>query len=104
MNDTWRYNLIGSAEWIIDEKFNANVEDDMIAKLDNDDCSLSEGPDIHAALEKLPERWREIVWMHYFEGKSLSQIGAIKGYTKPYAWQELQKALKMLKEIMNESI
>ena len=104
MNDTWRYNLIGSAEWIIDEKFNQNVEDDMIAQLDGDIAELPDNSDIHAAIEALPERWREIVWMHYFEGKSLSQIGAIKGYTKPYAWQELQKALKMLKDIMNESI
>jgi len=102
MNDTWRYNLIGSAEWIIDEKFNANVEDDMIAKLDGDECDVSDLPNIHGAVEALPQRWREIVWMHYFEGKSLSEIGKIKGYTKPYAWQELQKALKMLKEILND--
>ena len=104
MNDTWRYNLIGSAEWIIDEKFNQNVEDDLIAKLDGDIIDIQEGCDIHAAIEALPERWREIIWMHYFEGKSLSQIGTIKGYRKPYAWQELKKALNMLKEIMNESI
>lgn len=104
MNDTWRYNLIGSAEWIIDEKFNQNVEDDMIAQLDGDIVELPDNSDVYAAIEALPERWREIVWMHYFEGKSLSQIGTIKGYTKPYAWQELQKALKMLKDIMNESI
>lgn len=104
MNDTWRYNLIGSAEWIIDEKFNANVEDDMIAQLDGDITFQDNVPDVHSAIEAIPERWREIIWMHYFEGKSLSQIGEIKGYTKPYAWQELQKALKLLKAIMNGNI
>ena len=108
--DRWRYYLIGDKDWIVNNFYSYNPEDKMIEAIDTDDAnaiynklvtddSSEEEVNVFEMIDQLDERYRSIVWEYYFEGKTLRQIGSSRGYSKQYAHQELQKAIKMLKEI-----
>ena len=107
--DDWRYYLIGEKDWIVNNFYSYNPEEQMIEALDSKDANAiyeklvteepSEEINVFEMMDELDERYRSIVWEYYFEGKTLSQIGSSRGYTKQYAHQELQKAIKMLKEV-----
>ena len=80
----------------------------MIEAIDTDDANAiyetlvteepSEEINVFEMMDELDERYRSIVWEYYFEGKTLRQIGESRGYTKQYAHQELQKAIKILRQ------
>ena len=110
LKDDWRYSYVGEDDWIIENFFSYDPEDEIIKALDNEEVkevkqaltseSNQLNDELHKAIESLPERYREIVWDYYFNGKSYSVIGRENNYTKQYAFQELQKALEMLRELM----
>jgi len=109
LKDSWRYNLIGDNDWIIDNFYSYNPEDDIIEALDKKDASQvsealtqddqSNEIDLHSMLEKLPERYQSILWDYYFEGLSLPEIGKKRNYSKQYAHQEFHKALDLMKAL-----
>lgn len=110
LKDDWRYSYVGEDDWIIESFFAYDPEDEIIDALDKEEVKelslaltskeedLNE--ELHKALDKVPERYRNLIWDYYFDGKSYSQIGEDNGYSKQYAFQEVQKALELLKEIM----
>ena len=110
--DNWRYNLIGDNDWIIDNFYSYNPEDDIIEALDKKDADQvsealtqddqSNEIDLHSMLEKLPERYQSILWDYYFEGLSLPEIGKKRGYSKQYAHQEFHKAIDLMKDLGND--
>jgi len=109
MKDDWRFSYIGDKEWIIDNFYSYNPEDDMIEALDNKDadevsyslsCSDNSNEiNLHHLLDKLEDRYSSILWDYYFEGKTLEQIGSERGYSKQYAHQEFTKALELIKAL-----
>lgn len=109
MKDDWRFSYIGDKEWIIDNFYSYNPEDDLIEALDNEDadevsyslsCSDSSNEiNLHHLLDKLEDRYSSILWDYYFEGKTLEQIGSDRGYSKQYAHQEFTKALELIKAL-----
>lgn len=109
MKDDWRFSYIGDKEWIIDNFYSYNPEDDLIEALDNEDadevsyslsCSDSSNEiNLHHLLDKLEDRYSSILWDYYFEGKTLEQIGSERGYSKQYAHQEFTKALELIKAL-----
>ncbi|RMG97043.1 MAG: FliA/WhiG family RNA polymerase sigma factor [Deltaproteobacteria bacterium] len=72
--------LPGPEEWTADRQMHAKV---------------------HAAIDHLPDRQREIVRMYYFEGMTLRQIGEVFGVTESRICQIVGDAHKKLRRIMH---
>ncbi len=69
-----------------DEIENYMYEDDIDELIDYDaGLRLESETMLHDLLEKLPERERNVIEMHYFDDMSFSQIGALLGVTKQSA-------------------
>ena len=102
--DDWRYKNVGYDNYIIDVNLNYNPEEDIIAKLDG---THEEDQDpfelMHQCIEKLPKRMRNIVWLYYFEGLTLKEIGKKYKFTKQNAHLELNKAKRELKRLMEQT-
>ncbi len=111
--DQWRYTYIGENDWIIDNYHSYNPEDDMIEALDSKDAdqvieqlsesNFGENFNLHECLDLLPERYRTILWDFYFEGLTDREIGEKRGYSKQYAHQERNKAMKLIKDLIGKS-
>lgn len=106
----WRYYYIGDKDWIVNNFYSFDPEDQMIEAIDNKQAEhisnsfveeeKSSELDLHQIIESLPDRYGSLLWDYYFEGKTLEQIGEERGYTKQYAFQEHKKALELMKEKM----
>jgi RNA polymerase sigma factor (sigma-70 family) len=103
--DNWRYYWIGDKDWIVNNFYSYNPEDKIIEALDSQDANKvfdslvsEEQVNIFEVLENLEPRYKDIVWEYYFEGRTLSEIGSSRGFTKQYAHQELKKAIKLIKQ------
>ncbi len=61
---------------------------------------------LHQVLAQLPEKQREVVMLHYWDGRPAAEIGAIVGTTERAVWMTLSRARKTLRELLgdNESI
>lgn len=55
------------------------------------------------AMEQLPERERQVVGMHYFDGKKLKEIGAHLGVSEPRVSQLHARALGRLKILIQRA-
>ena len=55
------------------------------------------------AMEQLPERERQVVGMHYFDGKKLKEIGAHLGVSEPRVSQLHSRALERLKILIQRA-
>lgn len=103
--DSWRYRGVGYNTFIIDNYHSVDPEDTIIERLDRESEGLlpEEAPDqyseLHEYMDRLPKKLRSIVWEHYFEGKTFQNIGDKRGYSRQNAHEQLQKALKMMKEM-----
>jgi len=94
--DKWRYKLSENPEKLWDRILNHNPEDKWIEILDGSNTTESE-VDVHQLMEVLPDKYKNLVWDYYFNGKTLKQIGSEKGFSKQYMHQELLKALEMMR-------
>jgi len=107
-NDSWRYQYVDTIQdsWIIDGYYSHNPEDEIINQIDT--MQLEEADmrmcNLHQHIEQMPERYKNIIWLYFIEGKTISEIGHLNGYTKQYAWQEKRKAIKILKRIANVNV
>ena len=61
------------------------------------------GSRIRAAIAKLPERERQLVTLHYFEGKNLLEAGAELGISKSWASRLHAQAVDRLRAVVDES-
>lgn len=57
--------------------------------------------EIEAAVERLPERERLVVSMHYFEGARFKDIGRLLGVSEPRVSQLHARAMMRLREILS---
>jgi predicted DNA-binding protein YlxM (UPF0122 family) len=95
----WRYIASENIDRIIDTATIHNPEDDMIAKID-DEIQIDSLIDVHSLMEKLPPKYKKIIWEYYFDGKTLEAMGIDREVTKQYMHQELKKAISILKSII----
>ena len=110
--DNWRFYYIGDKDWIVENFYSYNPEDDIIEALDNEDTEQvsfalrtseeDNKPNVHHFIDQLPERYSSILWDYYFEGKTLKQIGKERGYSKQYAYQEMKIAKQLLRKAMTK--
>ena len=96
----WRYIVSENIDRIIDTATIHNPEDDMIAKID-DEIQIDSLIDVHSLMEKLPPKYKKIIWEYYFDGKTLEAMGIDREVTKQYMHQELKKAISILKVLAN---
>jgi RNA polymerase sigma factor for flagellar operon FliA len=78
-----------------------------LASTDDDPAAAVEAMDNYRALaramEKLPERERRIVGMHYFDGVKFKDIGAELGVSEPRVSQLHARALGLLREFIDRA-
>ena len=93
--DAWRYCSVGIDNYILDR----NAESPESKMIDIIDGTFKEEPDpnIHAAIESLPEKYKNLLLEYFFEGKTLEQMGQSRKVTKQFMHQELKKAIIEIK-------
>lgn len=72
---------------------NEGIEDDIIDRIDQEDMKR----DVHAAVDKLPDREREIINLRYFEGLTMQQIGQLEDRSIESVRQCQAKAMRHLR-------
>ena len=65
-----------------------------------DDGGLDEKIALRDALKKLPPRYRDVIFLHYYEGYSAAQIGAVLKLSTSGVTSRLQRAREMLKKYL----
>lgn len=88
-------NLVTSA-WY--RKSTAMEEADAIAK------ELEEKSDVYDAVMKLPEKYRVVVHLYYYEGYSVQEISSILKIKDSTIKSQLKRARAKLKEMLKEDI
>lgn len=88
-------NLVTSA-WY--RKSTAMEEADAIAK------ELEEKSDVYDAVMKLPEKYRVVVHLYYYEGYSVQEISSILKIKETTIKSQLKRARTKLKEMLKEDI
>lgn len=88
------------------DELSLNEEQEYLASFERDPEAIYETKETYQhlaqALEKLPERERMIVAMHYFDGATFKQIGAKLRVSEPRISQLLTRALERLKDLLSE--
>jgi DNA-directed RNA polymerase specialized sigma subunit len=102
MKNDWRYIYVGEDYWMLDTPSH-DIEDELIDLIDGTP-EVEEGPDLHGALDIMSERYKDILTQYYFEGKTLEAMGISRGVTKQFMHQELRRALKEIRAILNGPI
>lgn len=62
---------------------------------------FGKGPVLEAVME-LPEKYRTVVYLHYFEGYKISEIGEMTGQNQNTVSSLLMRARKRLKSMLEE--
>lgn len=60
--------------------------------------------DLEAALERLPETTRAVVWLHDVEGYTHEEIGAMMGKTPSFSKSQLARAHQRLRRWLGEDV
>jgi RNA polymerase sigma factor FliA len=81
-------------------------EQEFLASSDHDPAATYEAKEMYQllahGLDKLPERERKVVGMHYFEEARFKDIGAELGISETRAWQLHARAIGRLKSVLVE--
>lgn len=72
---------------------NDGIEDAIIDRINQEDMKR----DVHAAVDKLPDREREIINLRYFEGLTMQQIGQLEDRSIESVRQCQAKAMRHLR-------
>lgn len=72
--------------------------------LDENICAPTEKDtaDLKDALDKLPQKYRTVIHLHYYEGYRIEEIADITRATQGTVKSQLHRARQMLKEILGE--
>lgn len=63
-----------------------------------------EKSDLYYALMKLPQKYRTVIHLHYYEGYKIDEIAKIVNSTEGTIKSQLHRGREMLKNIMEEEI
>lgn len=61
-----------------------------------------EKSDLHYALMKLPQKYRTVIHLHYYEGYQVEEIAKITGATAGTVKSQLHRGRQMLKNLLEE--
>jgi len=103
MNDNWRYKLIGDNQFLIDGISAEDPTDKIIDALDgiNEEQKIT----LWDLLETLPEKHKYLIWLYFFEGKTLESIAKDQGCSKQNIHEQISKAIKILQlKVLFDSI
>lgn len=92
---------VASIEQLSDKGF--EIEDtsqDFVTNLIETEAHFEELAKLHAAIEKLPERYRYVIQLYYFESKTQKEIADILDITQPAVQQLLDRILLRLKNFL----
>ncbi|MGA2658958.1 MAG: sigma-70 family RNA polymerase sigma factor, partial [Verrucomicrobiota bacterium] len=59
-------------------------------------------PAVDEALEELPENLREVLLLHFLQGRTTTQIAAAQGISQPTISRRMNEALELLRQILRE--
>jgi RNA polymerase sigma factor (sigma-70 family) len=98
-SDAWRYASVGFDNYILDRNNIENPENKIIEIIDG---TAKEEPDLNvwAAIESLPDRYKNLLLEYFFEGMTLEQMGKSRKVTKQFMHQELKRAIIEIKKLM----
>ena len=72
---------------------NEGIEDAIIDRIDQENMKR----DVHAAVDKLPDRERDVITLRYFEGLTMEQVGELESRSMESVRQCQAKALRHLR-------
>ena len=78
------------------------LEDDVLAARGAEDVPLR--MDLEAALERLPERSRAVVWLHDVEGYTHEEIAELMGMTTSFSKSQLARAHDRLRRWLGAGV
>lgn len=73
------------------------------SELDEDvSYTQEEKSDLYYAVMKLPQKYRTVIHLHYYEGYSVEEIAKIIGATAGTVKSQLHRGRQMIKDLMEE--
>jgi len=81
------------------ERWEAQVEEDTFERMEK----RERYEQLHKALQDLPEMYRLVIWLHYFEDMPLKRIASFLGVPLTTVKWRMHEAKRLLKERMNEA-
>lgn len=102
---TWFYRIVvnTSLDFLRKQRKVSIVEDEILENLDSGIIDEYENFDLQTALDNLPECYRTIVILKYFEDLRLEEIAEILNENINTVKTRLYKSLKMLRVKLNDS-
>lgn len=99
---TWIFTIVRNKliDYYRTRKVTVEIPDDLTYDVE-DDTNEEALETLASALEKLDERDRKLVIMHYYEGKTLKEVADELGISYIYAKVLHQKVLSSLKKYFN---
>ncbi len=89
--------------WQLDEllleRWEALYEEDAFARMER----RQRYEELHAALQDLPEMYRLVVWLHYFEDMPLKRVAAFLGLPLTTVKWRMHEAKRMLRKRMGNA-
>jgi len=97
--DTWVYRIVvnTSIDFLRKQKKLIVVEEEALCNLDSGDVDDYQDIDLQAALEALPDNYRSIVILRYFEDLKIEEIAEILNENVNTVKTRLYKSLKALR-------
>jgi RNA polymerase sigma-70 factor (ECF subfamily) len=81
------------------ERWEAQVEEDTFERMEK----RERYEQLHKALQDLPEMYRLVIWLHYFEDMPLKRIASFLGVPLTTVKWRMHEAKRMLKERMSRA-
>ncbi len=81
------------------ERWEAQVEEDIFERMEK----RERYEQLHKALQDLPEMYRLVIWLHYFEDMPLKRIASFLGVPLTTVKWRMHEAKRLLKERLNEA-
>ncbi len=73
-----------------------------VGSIDQDLVRVEEGQQLTAAVMELPEKYRIVIHLHYYEGHTSAEIGGMLGLSEANVRKRMSRAREMLKEKLKE--
>lgn len=112
LRSTWKREI--SFEYLTEEKFYPiSTEDEYFAEPEQrreypvtvcGQTVMLDNPQLAAALPQLPEQWREMLYLRFFQQYTYKEIGRLYGRNRTTISAHIRKALRQLYEEMEAGV
>lgn len=80
------------------DRWEVQVEEEAFERMEKRECYEQ----VHKALQDLPEMYRLVIWLHYFEDMPLKRIAAFLGVPLTTVKWRMHEAKRLLRERMSK--